>query len=155
MMRIRIETDNRLDDTEIIIKCKEITPEIEHLHKIVLNVSKTVTIVVYKDNNEFYLNLNQILFFEIEGLKVLAHTKDDFFTISKRLYELEALLPLQFVRISKSTIVNVNHIYSIERNITASSLILLNNSHKQVYASRSYYKDLKKRLEFRTGVDRL
>ncbi|OYO43052.1 hypothetical protein CG709_20430 [Lachnotalea glycerini] len=42
---------------------------------------------------------------------------------------------------------NVNQIYSISRNLTASSIVQFQNTHKQVYVSRYYYKLLKQKLE--------
>lgn len=51
------------------------------------------------------------------------------------------------MRVSKSTILNLNHIYSITKNLTASSIVEFINTHKQVYISRYYYKPLKCRLE--------
>lgn len=63
-----------------------------------------------------------------------------------KLFELEEILPRKFVRVSKSAIVNVKHIYSVERNITSASLISFAGTHKQLYASRNYYKLLKLRL---------
>lgn len=62
-------------------------------------------------------------------------------------YELEEFLPRYFMRISKSTILNTNKVYSIQRNLTASSVIEFQNTHKQIYVSRYYYKPLKNKLE--------
>lgn len=59
----------------------------------------------------------------------------------------EELLPRTFLRISKSAIVNTNKIYSIHRNLTASSLIAFQHTHKQIYVSRAYYKLLKNKLD--------
>ena len=63
-----------------------------------------------------------------------------------KLYQLEELLPNAFLRISKSAIVNLNQVYSITRNLTASSLVEFMHSHKRVYVSRNYYKMLVERL---------
>ena len=63
-----------------------------------------------------------------------------------RLYELEEILPRYFMRVSKSTIVNLNQIYSITRNITASSLVEFYGTIKKVYVSRNYYKALIDRM---------
>jgi len=70
------------------------------------------------------------------------------------LYELEEMLPNNFVRVSKSTILNVNQIYSINRNLTSSSLVQFYKSYKQVYVSRNYNKILKQRLEERRNYER-
>lgn len=88
-----------------------------------------------------------ILFFETDGGMIYAHTVDDVFQTKYKLYELEELLPRTFLRISKSAIVNTDKIYSIHRNLTASSLIAFQHTHKEIYVSRSYYKLLKSKLE--------
>lgn len=55
------------------------------------------------------------------------------------------------MRVSKSTILNINHIYSITRNLTSSSIVEFQNTHKQVYVSRHYYKPLKFKLLEKRG----
>lgn len=47
------------------------------------------------------------------------------------------------------TFLNVNQVYSINKNITSSSIVQFYKSYKQVYVSRNYYKVLKQRLEER------
>lgn len=44
---------------------------------------------------------------------------------------------------------NGSLIYSIQRNLAASSVISFNNTHKEVYVSRAYYKMLKNKMEER------
>lgn len=53
------------------------------------------------------------------------------------------------MRTSKSTIVNLDHIYSITRNLTASSMVEFRGSRKKALVSRSYYKLLLERLHTR------
>ena len=148
-MKLRTETDASLEESEIIIRCREITPDIEKIQQAIMNIAKNTDIVFYKANKEYYLNINSVLFFESSEKQIYAHTADDFFTAGKKLYELEEILPMQFIRVSKSTILNVNHIYSIEKNITSASPVQFYGTHKQVYVSRNYYKELKKRIEER------
>ena len=102
--------------------------------------------VFYKDNTELYIWIDDVLFFETEENLIYAHTLNEVYQVKYRLYELEEILPRSFVRVSKSTILNINHIYSITRNITSSSLVEFKNTHKKVYVSRSYYKVLKLKL---------
>ena len=76
-----------------------------------------------------------------------AHTAKEVFETRSKLYELEEVLPASFMRVAKSTILNVNHVYSITRNLTASSEVEFKNTHKKVYVSRNYYKALIAKLE--------
>ena len=71
----------------------------------------------------------------------------DAYKAKYKLYELEETLPRFFMRVSKSTILNTNHIFSIDRNLTASSVVAFTGTHKQVYVSRYYYKPLISKLE--------
>ncbi len=90
------------------------------------------------------------MFFETSADGVYAHTKNDAYVVKLRLYELEKELPDSFMRVSKSTIINLSKIMSLQKNITSSSLVRFMNSVKEVYVSRMYYKELKLRLHERS-----
>lgn len=150
-MKIRIDIDENNVD-EIIIKCKKITSEITDIQNLLKNSNKKI--IFYKDNVEYYLELSNILFFETEDNFVNAHTRDNVFQTKYKLYELEKILPNSFMRVSKSTILNVQHIYSINHSITSSSVVEFTNTYKKVYVSRLYYKILKEKLERRFLYER-
>ena len=146
-MKIRIEISDSTEENEIIIKCKELTDEIRDIQNIITEkTSKLLQVVFYKEKEEYYFPLADILFFEAESDTVYAHTANDIFKTDFRLYELQNFLPEKFVRVSKSAIVNTVHILSISKNIASSSLMKFHKSHKQIYVSRLYYKELKRIL---------
>lgn len=132
----------------MLIRCRSLD---ENVRKIQEAVSQVLTgkqqLICYKEDTEYYLSLDEILFFETETKEVWVHTTDKMYQTRYKLYELEELLPGHFMRVSKSTILNTNRIYSITRNLTASSVVEFMGSHKQVYVSRYYYKPLKCKLE--------
>lgn len=143
-MKITIETDETCTEDEVLIRCREINDTISKIHRLITDVSKKdKKIVLYQNEKEFYIDVADILFFESDSDRIHAHTKDEMFSVKYKLYELENLLPGEFVRISKSSIVNVTKIYSITKNITAASLVEFEKTNKKVYASRLYYKNLK------------
>lgn len=140
--------DGTIVQDEIVIRCAELTPEIMALQRMVSQFGNgNNQFVFYKGDTEYYLDVNSILFFETEGTIIRAHTAEEMFETKYKLYELEKILPPMFLRISKSAIVNVDKIYSIIRNISASSTIEFYGSHKKIYVSRSYYKMLKNKLD--------
>lgn len=147
-MKVRIEVDSQIEEDEVIIKCKELTKTIQTIQENITKSSPKVNLVFYQNNVEYYLPLNAILFFETtgKGTEIDAHTENDLYKIKHKLYELEELLPNYFIRASKSMILNVNHIYSIEKNLTASSIVQFKRTHKQVYVSRKYYKQVKEKI---------
>lgn len=147
-MNIRVEVDDNLIEEEIIIRCSQMNEKIYQIQKFVSDIaSKANHFVFYKGDTQYYLSLEEILFFETEENSICVHTLDNVYQTKYKLYELEELLPGYFMRVSKSAILNINHIYSISRNITASSIVQFQNTHKQVYVSRYYYKLLKQKLE--------
>ena len=147
MLKIRIEMSEGVQE-EVVIRCREITPEIIRLHQLLSGDSdRSNQFLLYKGDTEYYLNVNDIIFFETEGNAVMAHTKNDMYETRRKLYELEELLGGRFQRISKSAIVNVDKVYSIKRNVTSSSAIEFQGTHKQIYVSRAYYKVLREKLE--------
>lgn len=146
-MKIRIDIQEDLKEDEVIIRCVSINETILQIQNLLSNLGNdTKSLTLVKGDTEYFVPQEQILFFETEGKNVLAHTAEKIYETQYRLYELEELLPRYFMRISKSTIVNLNQIYSITRNLTASSLIEFYGSIKKVYVSRNYYKALIDRM---------
>lgn len=146
-MKIKIEIVESIKENEIIVRCKEFNDEVSQVEKVLNDIIvKKNQIIFYKGDTEYFFPIENILFFETESNSISAHTVDDVFSVKYKLYELEELLPGHFMRISKSTILNINHIFSISRNLTASSLVEFKNTHKKVYVSRYYYKPLKIKL---------
>ena len=151
-MKFHIEIDPDATEPEVLVRCAEITEEIGQLQRLVASVdSDAARLVFYKGTDEYYFPLSAVLFFESNGDAIYAHTRADEFMVRYRLYELESQLPVNFVRISKSCIVNTRQIYSVEHNLTSSSQVRFVRSHKTVYVSRRYYGALKARLEARLG----
>lgn len=146
-MKIKIEIDAMLQQDEVILRCRELNDEVLDFQKALKNIIvQKNQIVFYKDDIEYYFSLDEIIFFETEENGINAHTKNDIYQVKYKLYELEEILPMCFTRVSKSTILNINHIFSISKKITSSSVVEFQNTHKQVYVSRHYYKLLKIKL---------
>lgn len=146
-MKIRIEVDKEIQEDEVIIKCKQLNDDVTNIQKALTDIlSKKAQIIFYKNNSEYYIPLSEILFFETEESSISAHTIDNIYQVKYKLYELEDILPNNFMRVSKSTILNIDYIYSITKNLTSSSIVEFQNTHKKVYVSRHYYKLLKFKL---------
>lgn len=149
-MKIRIEVDSTISEDEVVIKCRELNDSVKNIQSKLIDIlSENTNIVFLKDDVEYYLSLEEILFFETDVNRICAHTVDNVYSVKYKLYELEELLPRYFIRVSKSTILNINHIYSITTSLSSSRKVEFQNTHKQVYVSRYYYKPLKIKLSER------
>lgn len=153
-MKIRIEMEENLEEEEVIIRCNQMNKTVQKIQQEIWKITaSTKKLSFFKENNEYYLSLDTILFFETSENRINAHTIDDIYQIKYRLYELEEMLPSNFLRISKSSIVNVDKIFSINRTLTSPNIIQFCKSYKQVYVSRYYFKDLNKRLAERRNYE--
>lgn len=147
-MRIRIELNQEQDEEEVVIRCRELNDTVKRMQDAIASLTKTKqTIVLYRGEAECYVGVENILFFETVQNGMTAHTREHIYQAKYRLYELEELLPHYFVRISKSAIVNVKEIYSLQKsNLSTTSIVEFRESCKQVYVSRHYTKMLKDKL---------
>ncbi len=149
-MRTRIEQIGDNEFEEVIIRCRQITPEIEAMARQFDQPERRPGFPTYfKGDSQFYLSLTEILFFETDDERVFAHTVGDSYETRMRLYELEAILPGQFVRVSRSAIINIQQVFSIQKGLTRINLIAFRNSHKIIYCSRQYNNQLIRKMEER------
>ena len=64
-MKIKIEIDEGLPEDEVLIRCRGLTEQIADVQKAVSEVINTSQkFVFYRGNTEYYLTLDEILFFE-------------------------------------------------------------------------------------------
>ena len=146
-LKVTIEIDPGATECEVTIKCPGVNEEVVRIQKLLSgNPAGEPQISFFKEDSEFFLPLDTVLFFETDGGQIRAHTADDEFETRYKLYELEEMLPSCFIRISKSTILNTHKLYSITKNLAGASKIEFQGTYKTVYCSRNYYKALKEIL---------
>lgn len=146
-MKIEIQIDDSLDESEVIIRAKELNSEVAKIQKALSGMAAHKGEIVFEKNEtEYYFPVENILFFETDGDKVFAHTVNDLYLVRKKLYELEEILPSFFLRVSKSAILNTKKVYGLTKNLSASSKVEFSGTGKVVYVSRNFYKTLKEKL---------
>lgn len=148
LMKIKVEIDENVKEEEIILRCRELNDETIAIQKRIAEaVNEGMKLTVTRGESEYYLNLQEILFFETAGVAVAVHTVNQIYTTHQRLYELEEILPGIFLRVSKSTILNTGRIRSVRKNITGASEVEFDGTAKKAFVSRSYFKLLTDKLE--------
>ncbi|QJR82786.1 response regulator [Alteromonas pelagimontana] len=89
---------------------------------------------------------NHIIWIDAAGDYMCVHTRDETYVMRARMKSLvKERLPDDFVRIHKSTIVNLNHIRQLEPLRNSEYFAILNNG-KSLKVSRTYSRNLKARL---------
>ncbi|MDR1815130.1 MAG: LytTR family transcriptional regulator [Clostridiales Family XIII bacterium] len=150
-MKIRIEIDEKADETEVTIRCREVDEQVQRLQRTIAAAhggEGAARIRLQKGGKEYYLPPQDILFFESANGRTWAHTETEVFETRLRLYELEDMLPHSFLRVSKSAIIGTAKIYPIERNPVGPSVVQFRGTHKQISVSRQYYRLLQDKMDF-------
>ena len=143
-MKITILDLNPGEEEEIIVKCNEVNDDLQKL----LNQLKQGNgkIAAYQNGDIFFLEPEQIYYFESVDQKVFAYGKTNVYEVKSKLYELEEQLPgRDFMRASKSTILNLNKISRLTPAFSGRFEALLQNGEKAII-SRQYVSVLKELL---------
>ncbi len=154
-MKIKIEIDKAIEEDEIVIRSTSLSPTIYRLQKLLSEeLEKKTQLVFSQGKTDYYIDVDKIIFFETFDGVVEAHTAKDIYSSDYKLYELEEILTRNFIRVSKSTIINMDHISSITKNLTSASIVEFENTCKTSYISRHYYKELRERMEELKGYEK-
>ena len=143
-MKITIDIDENNEETEINIKCKQITTDIENLVATLRIYNQQLLVV--KENENYLLDVNKISYIEVVERKTFVYTEDDIYESKLKLYEMEEkLCQSGFFRISKSCLVHLKYIKSIKNDVERKLRLTMKNN-EQIIVSRQYAEEIKKRL---------
>lgn len=143
-MKIEIDIDETYTDVSVKIKAPKLTQEIEKMISLMRMID--MQIAVKKNEEIFLLDIDKILYIETVERNTFVYTKDESYEIDLKLYEIEQELVEQgFIRISKSSIINLKKIHSLKSDIHRKIRVTLMNG-EQIVVSRMYADELRKRL---------
>lgn len=143
-MKIIIEPIADGDEEEIIIRSNSMDSDLlELIYTLKAGRSK---LTAYQDDEILRLKPSDIYYFESVDNHVCACCETSVYEVKQKLYELERIYKnTDFIRISKSMIVNVSKIEKIVPMFNGRLEAVLNNK-ERVVISRQYVPDLKKKL---------
>ncbi len=145
---MKLRTEISAGEEEIVIRCQSRNELIRQIEATLEGMLKSQReIVLHSSGTEYYVPIADILFFESGGGKVYAHTASGLYTAEYKLFELEELLGATFVRISKSSIVNIMQISSLQRELVGNGEISFKQSDRKAYFSRGYYSVLRDKID--------
>lgn len=143
-MKITINIDETIPETEIRINCNQLTDEIENIMATLRILNQQM--LVSKEGDTHLLDVSRISYIEALERKTFVYTEDDVYESKLKLYEMEEKLCRSgFFRISKSCLVNLKYIKSIRNDVERKLRLTLKNG-EQVMVSRQYAEEIKRRL---------
>lgn len=143
-MKITLNQDPSFPETEVTINCPQVDEEILHLVAMLRIHQKKV--VGALEGESYLLDVKDILYIDTADKRTFLYTGDQVYESALRLYELEAgLSGLDFMRVSRSAIVNFRHIQSIRPEVGGRLLVTVDNG-ERLYVSRQYADGIRGKL---------
>lgn len=143
-MKITIRQDPNLDETEVIVLCREINSETE---EIIAQIGLAGSTMVGRQGDEtHFIPTQDVLYLESVDGKIFFYTNAETYESTQRLYQLEEMLSKStFARISKTAIANLKKMRSI-KPMEGSRLVATMVNGEKVQVSRAYVEEIKKKL---------
>lgn len=143
-MKITIE-EVEIEDVEIIIRCSTINQDVQKIIHMLEQDNKKLQ--CKKDRGIYQIPIEDIYYIETIDEKSFVYLQDDVYENSSKLYELENnLKSYGFVRVSKSSLVNLECVHHIRALLNGKYEATLINQEKLII-SRKYLPEFKKALE--------
>jgi len=143
-LKLIIEDNSNVEETEITIKCREIDGDLSKLIETIRLFANTIP--GKKDGANFFVGLSDILYFETTDNRMFFYTENEFYETTLRLYEIEERFKeSSFIRVSKSFIVNLSKVGNIRSETNGRLIAELVNGEK-IIISRQYVPFIKKKL---------
>ena len=144
-MKIKLESAE-LPETEVIIRGDVTSEEVVSLLQF-LKKRSSGKLILYKEEEQFIVDADEIVYVEVSGSKVYAYTKQDTYEAKQKLYEVKELLGgRSFAQINKSVMVNINCVKSIQAEFSGNYRLKLKNRKESLTISRKYFKEFKDRI---------
>ena len=137
---LKVETEA---EERAVIRAVALTESIQYAKDLLENNCRSLAGV--RENETFMVRTDRIYYVESVDKRSYVYTKENCYETKLRLYETEEVLNADFFRCSKALIVNIRKIKSVRSEINGRMIAELLNG-EEIIISRSYVKDLKRKL---------
>lgn len=143
-MRLILNERPEMEKPEVTIAYSEMTASVKRVADFVRSVEQTV--LCKKDEEECSVPVGDIFYFESVDKKTFVYCEKEVYMCSLRLYEIEKMVEQAgFVRVSKSTILNIEQLKGVKTLVNSRLEAILSNG-EHVCVTRKYLKDIREAL---------
>lgn len=143
-MKVNIDISAEYKEPFAVIHTDKVTGEIQRMIDIFSN-SETPITALQNEEDIVVLQPKDIYMVRVENGDTVIYGAKQKYRSRRRLYELADQLGKQFMQISKTTLINLSYMDSIEPGFSGTLLLKLKNGDKD-YVSRKYLPEFKKYL---------
>lgn len=145
-MKVKTHIISEQDTEEVRLYIRQVTPDLENLREYIeMEKFRSQILLCNREKEQCRILLSTIFYIEsIQEIQYI-HTTNGIYTTRQRLYVLEKMLPDDFVRVSKSTLLNMDTVKSY-KPLTGGLMFAAFPNEEGTYISRRYVKDLKNKF---------
>ena len=143
-MKVSVDISPEYKEPYAVIHTARVTDEIQRIID-VLGTGDTPITALQNEEDIIVLQPKDIFMVRVEDGDTIIYGAKQKYRSRKRLYELADQLGKQFMQISKTTLINLSYMDSIEPGFSGTLLLKLKNGNKD-YVSRKYLPEFKKYL---------
>ncbi len=143
-MKVNVDISPQYKDPYAVIYAERVTPDIQRMIDMLGSYDSPIT-ALQSNGDIVILQPAEIYMVRVENTETIIYTERKQYRSRKRLYEIGEQLGNQFMQISKSTLINLSCMDSIEPGFSGTLLLKLKNGCKD-YVSRKYLSEFKKYL---------
>ena len=143
-MKVTVDISPEYKEPYAVIHTDKVTDEIQRMIDI-FSINEAPITALQNEEDIIVLQPKEIYMIRVENGDTVIYGENNKSRSRTRLYELGAQLGAQFMQISKSTLVNLSYLDSIEPGFSGTLLLKLRNGSSD-YVSRTYLPAFKKYL---------
>jgi DNA-binding LytR/AlgR family response regulator len=145
-MKVNLFVSRDIEEPHADIHTNELTDNVTKAISILESDESPDMVAVKKGSDIALLQMDEIFMFRVEDRQVKVYAENTEYLIKKPLYQVEDTLNSDFVRISKTTIVNLKKVERVAPSLKGMMFIELKNGLKD-NISRKYLPDFKQALD--------
>lgn len=143
-MKVKVDISPEYKEAYAVICTDKMTDEIQRMVDLFSSTEQPITALA-NEEDIVVLKSDEIYMVRVEDKDTIIYTDRNRYRSRKRLYEVGQQLGTKFMQISKTTLINLSYMDSIEPGFSGTILLKLRNGCKD-YVSRKYLPEFKKYL---------
>lgn len=144
-MKVKLQISGEYTEPEAEIRADRMSAEVEDAVEYLQSSGRGRIVPVYAGEKLIVLRAADIYVVRVENEKTVLYTRERSYVSGRRLYELQKLLGKQFMRVSKSALVNLDELDHAEAALGGMMLLTMRNGSRE-YVSRHYLPELRRYL---------
>lgn len=139
--------DMPVDKAKVTVEAQSFSDDVQNLMKTIDNLDNHTDVVpLAVDDRVVMIQLDEIIAIEVYKNELTVYTQVKAYKLRGKLKEMyQRLNNGDFIQISKSTVINLNHLSSLEASFSGNMLAFMDNDEK-LTVSRKYLTQLKESL---------